>query len=128
MSEKSCAISPVPFVPVEIWDGLHVAVAVEVLIELYGLQAATLAAWCAIEARSDFDNDRYRFWFSVFCHLRKASPVYPLIIPPAFENNRLMPDERQAIPASRHNDITALLGSKNLGDSIIRIVRSIMKN
>lgn len=66
MSELSAALPSLPFSPVEVCDGIHAAVAFEVIRDLYGLQAATIAAWCAIEARTQGDEVRYRFWFGVF--------------------------------------------------------------
>ncbi|CVI63145.1 hypothetical protein CFBP4996_27375 (plasmid) [Agrobacterium leguminum] len=129
MSEKSSAISSLPFTPVETWGGIHVAVAFEVLRDLYGLHAATLAAWCAIEARGDGDDDRYRFWFGLFCDLRKASPVYSLLLPPTFKINSDKSGDRSVVAdLHTHADLNTLLNSRDVVNTIIRQVRSIVGN
>lgn len=43
MSELSAALPSLPFSPVEVCDGIHAAVAFEVLRALYGLQDAIIA-------------------------------------------------------------------------------------
>ncbi len=128
MSEQSFAMPSLPFARVETCDGIHASVAFEVMRDHYGLYAATAAAWCAIEARSDGKDDHYRFWFGLFCDLRKASPVFSLHLPPAFkipgvsESAELLSDE------DRCEGLTALLKSQHVGSNIIREVRSIIKN
>ncbi|MGI8397621.1 hypothetical protein ACRYWZ_14675 [Agrobacterium deltaense] len=129
MSELSAALPSLPFSPVEVCDGIHAAVAFEVLRDLYGLQAATIAAWCAIEARSQGDDVRYRFWFGVFCDLRKASPVFSLMLPSASKIGPSLSedDDSQAAEKTR-GDLDRLLGSRDIGISIIREIRSIIEN
>ena len=129
MSELSAALPSLPFSPVEVCDGIHAAVAFEVLRDLYGLQAATMAAWCAIEARTQGDDVRYRFWFGVFCDLRKASPVFSLMLPSASKIGLPLSedDDSQAAENTRGN-LDRLLGSRDIGVSIIREIRSIIEN
>ena len=45
--------------------------------ELYGKDACTAAAWCALEAHFDGRTDDYRFWFTVFCRLGGAGDELP---------------------------------------------------
>lgn len=128
MSEHSFAMPSLPFVRVETCDGIHAAVAFEVMRDHYGVYAATAAAWCAIEARGDGKDDHYRFWFGLFCDLRKASPVFSLQVPPAFkipgifERGEISPEENSC------DGLPDLLKSPNIGSTIIREIRSILKN
>lgn len=126
MSELSAAL---PFLPVKVCDGIHAVVAFEVLRDLYGLQAATIAAWCAIEARTQGDDVRYRFWFGVFCDLRKASPVFSLMLPSASKIGLpLSKDDDFQTAENTRGDLNRLLGSRDIGVSIIREIRSIIEN
>ena len=97
MSEQSAALPSLPFAPVDVCDGIHAAVAFEVLRDQYSLQAATIAAWCAIDARSHGDEVRYRFWFGVFCDLRKASPVFSLLPPTASKLRPFFPEKDHSL-------------------------------
>lgn len=129
MSEQSAALPSLPFAPVDVCDGIHAAVAFEVLRDLYGLQAATIAAWCAIEARTQGDDVRYRFWFSVFCDLRKASPVFSLLLPTTSKSGPSLPGETDLPSADgRRGDVDRLLHSNDIGSFIIREIRSIIEN
>ncbi|MCM2457996.1 hypothetical protein HGO37_21625 [Rhizobium sp. CG4] len=129
MSEKSSAMPPLPFAPVEVYDGIPIATALEVMRDLYGLHAATAAAWCAIEARSDGIDDHYRFWFGLFCELRKTSPVFSLLPPPIVEIDRSMVegDYAQKDETIRDN-LNRLFCSQNLRHLIVRQIRSIVGN
>lgn len=129
MSEQSAALPSLPFAPVDVCDGIHAAVAFEVLRDQYSLQAATIAAWCAIDARSQGDEVRYRFWFGVFCDLRKASPVFSLLPPTASKLRPFFPEGTDLLSArGRGGDIDRLLHSKDIGSAIIRQIRSIIEN
>ncbi|NSZ61159.1 hypothetical protein FY133_24335 (plasmid) [Agrobacterium tumefaciens] len=129
MSELSAALPSLPFSPVEVCDGIHAAVAFEVIRDLYGLQAATIAAWCAIEARTQGDEVRYRFWFGVFCDLRKDSPVFSLMLPTALKSGPPLPGETDLPSADgRRGDVDRLLHSNDIGSFIIREIRSIIEN
>ncbi|MBB4403041.1 MULTISPECIES: hypothetical protein [Rhizobium/Agrobacterium group] len=129
MSEQSAALPSLPFAPVDVCDGIHAAVAFEVLRDQYSLQAATVAAWCAIEARTQGDEIRYRFWFGVFCELRKASPVFSLLLPTTSKPGPLLPGETDLLSANgRRGNVDRLLQSKDIGNSIIRQIRSIIEN
>ncbi|WEX91548.1 hypothetical protein PZN02_006374 (plasmid) [Sinorhizobium garamanticum] len=44
--------------------------AIEVAIELYGKDATTAVAYCALDAYTDRREADYRFWFAIFAHLR----------------------------------------------------------
>jgi hypothetical protein len=55
------------------WHHITVADVVAMATEIYGSDAVTAAAWCAIEARSDCRESDYRFWLRVFKHLRQQS-------------------------------------------------------
>lgn len=129
MSEQSAALPSLPFAPVDVCDGIHAAVAFEVLRDQYSLQAATIAAWCAIDARTQGDEARYRFWFGVFCELRKALPVFSLMSPTASKPGPFLPEETDLLSANgRRGDVDRLLQSNNIGNSIIRRIRSIIEN
>ncbi|WMW59020.1 hypothetical protein RE411_24835 (plasmid) [Agrobacterium pusense] len=129
MSEQSAALPSLPFAPVDVCDGIHAAVAFEVLRDQYSLQAATIAAWCAIDARSQGDEARYRFWFGVFCDLRKASPVFSLLPPTASKLQPFFPEGTDLLSArGRSGDVDRLLHSKDIGSAIIRQIRSIIEN
>ncbi|MFK3781503.1 hypothetical protein [Agrobacterium sp. NPDC089420] len=121
MSEKPSVNPSLSFVPVEACDGVSAATAFEVMRDLYGLHAATAAAWSAIEARRDGDDDRYRFWFGLFCNLRKASPVFSLL---PFAT----PGDTFHIAANSTGRLEALLRSRDVGNVIIHQIRSIVKN
>ncbi|TPM24239.1 hypothetical protein [Mesorhizobium sp. B2-3-5] len=54
-----------------LWELLDPAATVRATIELYGPDAATAAAWCALTANFDGRDDDYRFWCRVFSKLRK---------------------------------------------------------
>ncbi|NTB97339.1 hypothetical protein G6M84_12635 [Agrobacterium tumefaciens] len=129
MSEQSAVLPSLPFAPVDVCDGIHAAVAFEVLRDQYSLQAATIAAWCAIEARTQGDEVRYRFWFGVFCELRKASPVFSLLLPTASKPGPFLPGETDLPSANGgRGDVDRLLHSRDIGSSIIRQIRLIIKN
>ena len=129
MSEQSAALPSLPFAPVDVCDGIHAAVAFEVLRDQYCLQAATIAAWCAIEARTQGDEHRYRFWFGVFCDLRKASPIFSLVLPTASKLRPFFPEGTDFLPANgRDGDVDRLLHSNNIGSAIIREIQSIIEN
>ncbi|WP_333900406.1 hypothetical protein [Agrobacterium pusense] len=129
MSEQSAALPSLPFAPVDVCDGIHAAVAFEVLRDQYSLQAATIAAWCAIEARTLGDEVRYRFWFGVFCDLRKASPVFSLVPPTASKLQPFFPEGTDLLSANgRGGDVDRLLHSKDIANAIIREIRSIIEN
>ncbi|WP_114836047.1 hypothetical protein U0027_24420 (plasmid) [Agrobacterium tumefaciens] len=129
MSEQSAALPSLPSAPVDVCDGIHAAVAFEVLRDQYSLQAATIAAWCAIDARTQGDEVRYRFWFGVFCDLRKASPVFSLLLPTTSKPGPLLAGETDLLSANgRRGNVDRLLQSKDIGNSIIRQIRSIIEN
>ncbi|MFB4375935.1 hypothetical protein RAC92_20430 [Agrobacterium sp. CR_3] len=129
MSEQSAALPSLPFAPVDVCDGIHAAVAFEVLRDQYSMQAAIIAAWCAIEARTQGDEHRYRFWFGVFCDLRKASPVFSLVLPTSSKLRSFFPEGTDLMsPNDRGGDVDRLLHSKNIGNAIIREIRSIIAN
>ncbi|QXC52999.1 hypothetical protein KHC17_28250 (plasmid) [Agrobacterium salinitolerans] len=129
MSEPSAVLPSLPFAPVDVCDGIHAAVAFEVLRDQYALQAATVAAWCAIEARTQGDEVRYRFWFGVFCELRKASPVFSLVLPTNLKSEPLLSGETDLLSADgRSGDADRLLHSTDIESSIIQKIRSIVGN
>lgn len=129
MSEKSSAMPPLPFAPVEMYDGIPAAIALDVMRDLYGLHAATAAAWCAIEARSDGIDDHYRFWFGLFCVLRKTSPVFSLRPLPIMKIDRSMPEaDYSQIDETIRCNLNRLFCSQNLGQLIIREIRLMVKN
>jgi hypothetical protein len=129
MSEKSSAMLPLPLVPTEVYDGIPTGIALEVMRDLYGLHAATAAAWCAIEARSDGIDDQYRFWFGLFCELRKTSPVFSLLPPPIVKIDRSMVEGDYAQKDETIRDtINRLFCSQNLRHLIIREIRLMVKN
>ncbi|MGF0524118.1 hypothetical protein ACQEDT_21600 [Agrobacterium pusense] len=129
MSEQSAAFPSLPFTPVDVCDGIHAAVAFEVLRDRYSLQAATIAAWCAIDARTQGDEHRYRFWFGVFCDLRKASPVFSLVLPTASKLRPFFTEGTDLLSANgRGGDVDRLLHSKDIANAIIREIRSIIEN
>ncbi|NDK52802.1 hypothetical protein [Rhizobium laguerreae] len=43
--------------------------AAEAAVELFGVEAATAVAYCALQARSDERKEDYKFWFETFCRL-----------------------------------------------------------
>lgn len=43
--------------------------AIQTAVELYGSDAATAVAWCALEARFAGREADYRFWYGVFKEL-----------------------------------------------------------
>ncbi|MDO5896989.1 hypothetical protein [Agrobacterium sp. Azo12] len=129
MSEKSSAILPLPLVPVEVYDGIPTGIALEVMRNLYGLHAATAAAWCAIEARSDGIDDQYRFWFGLFCELRKTSPVFSLLPHPIVKIDRSMVEGDYAQKDDTiHDNLNRFFCSQNLRHLIVRQIRSIVGN
>jgi hypothetical protein len=129
MSEKSSAMPSLPFAPVEVYDGIPTAIALEVMRDLYGLHAATAAAWCAIEARGDGIDDQYSFWFGLFCELRKASPVFSLLPPPIVKIDRSMSEgDYSQVDETIRCDLNRLLCSQNLRHLIVRQIRSIIGN
>ncbi|MEI9411891.1 hypothetical protein [Mesorhizobium salmacidum] len=52
-----------------LWELADPAATVEATIELYGPDAATAAAWCALTAKFDGREEDYRFWYTVFSKL-----------------------------------------------------------
>jgi hypothetical protein len=44
------------------------------LASIFGRGASTIAAWCALYARLDGEDERYQLWLSAFNHLQ-VSPV-----------------------------------------------------
>ncbi|MBZ9811129.1 hypothetical protein LB542_16055 [Mesorhizobium sp. BR1-1-9] len=54
-----------------LWDFADPAAAVKAAIQLYGSDAATAAAWCALTANFDGREEDYRFWCAVFSKLGK---------------------------------------------------------
>lgn len=44
--------------------------AIEAAVELYGVDATTAVAHCALEAYVDRREADYEFWFRIFAHLR----------------------------------------------------------
>ncbi|MGF6175727.1 hypothetical protein [Ensifer sp. 4252] len=53
-----------------IWGNFKAEEAATAAIDLYGPQAATAAAYCALDAWTEARNDDYQFWFGVFSTLR----------------------------------------------------------
>ncbi|WP_210270411.1 hypothetical protein [Ensifer oleiphilus] len=53
-----------------IWKNFRAEEAVTAAIDLYGPQAATAAAYCALDAWTEARSDDYKFWFGVFSKLR----------------------------------------------------------
>jgi hypothetical protein len=52
-----------------LWDLANPQATVEAAKELYGSNAATAAAWCALTAHFDGRDEDYRFWCTVFSRL-----------------------------------------------------------
>ena len=52
------------------WQKHQQAEMVEAAIHLYGSDAATAAAYCALEAWTERRHSDYGFWFEVFLRLR----------------------------------------------------------
>ncbi|MBZ9905637.1 hypothetical protein LB557_06455 [Mesorhizobium sp. BR115XR7A] len=52
-----------------LWELADPAATVEAAVELYGPDAATAAAWCALTANFDGREEDYRFWCTVFSKL-----------------------------------------------------------
>ncbi|RWI54694.1 MAG: hypothetical protein EOR16_23115 [Mesorhizobium sp.] len=52
-----------------LWELADPAATVQAAIELYGSDAATAAAWCALTANFDGREDDYRFWCTIFSKL-----------------------------------------------------------
>lgn len=55
-----------------LWELTDPASAVEAALELYGSDATTAAAWCALTAHFDGRESDYRFWGVVFKELVAA--------------------------------------------------------
>lgn len=53
-----------------IWKNFRAEEAVTAAIDLYGPQAATAAAYCALDAWTEARSDDYKFWFGVFSTLK----------------------------------------------------------
>ncbi|MBP1876658.1 hypothetical protein J2Z19_006410 [Ensifer adhaerens] len=53
-----------------IWDNFTTEEAVTAAIDLYGSQAATATAYCALDAWTEERADDYKFWFGVFITLK----------------------------------------------------------
>ncbi|MBX4917889.1 hypothetical protein [Rhizobium bangladeshense] len=70
-----CAAAVTP----DIWSDGDIAVTSHAAKSLYGPNAKTAAAWCALGARSDGRSGDFSFWVMVFKHLSTeeiaASPV-----------------------------------------------------
>lgn len=58
-----------------LWELSDPAAAVQAAIELYGSDAATAAAWCALTAHFDGRQSDYRFWCTVFSKLGNNGQV-----------------------------------------------------
>lgn len=54
---------------VSIWCSMDNDAALALAMRVYGKEAATAAANCAIEARMDGRQQDYRFWFDIFQRL-----------------------------------------------------------
>jgi hypothetical protein len=52
-----------------LWELSDPAAAVDAAVELYGSDAATATAWCALTAHFDGRQSDYRFWCTVFSKL-----------------------------------------------------------
>jgi hypothetical protein len=52
-----------------LWDLADPAAAVQAAVKLYGSDAATAAAWCALTANFEGRQSDYRFWCAVFSKL-----------------------------------------------------------
>lgn len=52
-----------------LWELTDPTAAVQAAVELYGSDAATAAAWCALTAHFDGRKGDYRFWCAVFSEL-----------------------------------------------------------
>ncbi|EJC84159.1 hypothetical protein Rleg4DRAFT_5956 [Rhizobium leguminosarum bv. trifolii WSM2297] len=55
----------------DIWSDGDIAVTSDAARLLYGSNAKTAAAWCALGARSDGRSGDFRFWVRVFKHLSR---------------------------------------------------------
>ncbi|PDS99288.1 hypothetical protein CO659_00280 [Rhizobium sp. S9] len=60
-----CAAGATP----NIWSDGDIAVTSDAARSLYGPNAKTAAAWCALGARSDGRSGDFGFWVRVFKHL-----------------------------------------------------------
>ena len=54
-----------------LWRALDHDEMVDLAISTYGSEAATAAAYCALDAWTDGRHHDYGFWFEVFLRLRK---------------------------------------------------------
>ncbi|WMT92581.1 hypothetical protein [Pelagibacterium sp. H642] len=52
---------------------LTAPVAAAAIAQIFGERAQTIAAWCAIAARQEGDDARYRLWLETFKRLRADS-------------------------------------------------------
>lgn len=57
-----------------LWDLTDPAAAARAAVALYGSNAATAAAHCALTAHFDGRSRDYRFWFTVFSELGCGTP------------------------------------------------------
>ncbi|QAS82591.1 hypothetical protein CO657_32785 (plasmid) [Rhizobium acidisoli] len=62
---RGCAAAATP----DIWSDRDVGDTSDAARSLYGLNAKTAAAWCALGARSDGRAGDFSFWVRVFKHL-----------------------------------------------------------
>ncbi|MDK4732036.1 hypothetical protein [Rhizobium sp. CNPSo 3490] len=60
-----CAVAATP----DIWSDGDIALASDAARSIYGPDAKTAAAWCALGARSDDRSGDFSFWVRVFKHL-----------------------------------------------------------
>ncbi|PSJ64544.1 hypothetical protein C7I84_05980 [Mesorhizobium ephedrae] len=58
-----------------LWDLADPSAAAQAAIEVYGPDAATAAAHCALAAHFDGRDADYRFWCKVFAHLEGRRPA-----------------------------------------------------
>jgi hypothetical protein len=56
-----------------LWELADPRTAGQAAIELYGSNAATAAAWCALTAHFDGRTGDYRFWCAVFSELGSST-------------------------------------------------------
>lgn len=57
-----------------LWDFADPDEAAKAALDVYGPDATTASAHCALTAHFDGRERDYRFWFAVFSQLKRASP------------------------------------------------------
>ena len=66
---EECSRSCTAAVTADIWSDGDVRETIDAVRSLYGPDAKTAAAWCALGARSDGRAGDFSFWVRVFKHL-----------------------------------------------------------